>query len=260
MAFQPFDLTGQVALVTGGNGGIGLGMAEGLALAGASIAIWGTNPDKNEKAGEQLTAMGADVLTQIVDVSDETRVDEAMAEVLEKFGRLDTCIANAGMSQYAGRVHELDTDIYRKVMAVNMDGLMFTIRAATRHMIERAEKGDPGGSLVGVASTAALMGAARNLHYAATKGGVVAYMKGVAVEMARYGVRANSLLPGWIVSEMASPALETEGFKTRVLPRVPMRRWGEKEDFAGIAVYLSSEASRYHTGQEIVICGGYTIF
>ncbi len=260
MAFQPFDLTGQVALVTGGNGGIGLGMAEGLAQAGATVAIWGTNPDKTEKAGESLRAFGGKVQTQIIDVSDENQVADGMDKVLSEFGRLDTCVANAGMSKYAGRVHELDTEIYRQVLAVNLDGVMFTIRAATKHMIERAEAGDPGGCLIGVASTAALMGAARNLHYAATKGGVVAYMKGVAVEMARYGVRANSLLPGWIVSDMASPALETDGFKNKVLPRVPMRRWGEKEDFAGIAVYLASNASAYHTGQEITICGGYTIF
>jgi len=260
MAFEPFDLTGKVALVTGGNSGIGLGMAEGLARAGADIAIWGTNPGKNEAATEKLSAHGVKVLSQIVDVVDESRVQSALDEAVDHFGRIDTCVANAGIGSRAPSFHELETDSYRNVMSINLDGLFFTLRAVAGHMVERARNGDPGGSLIGMSSTSAIMGAARNQHYAATKGAIIPIMKGLAVEYARYGIRANSILPGWIMTDLAAPGLNSEVFQQKVLPRVPMRRWGQPEDFSGIAVYLASDASSYHTGQEFVICGGYTVF
>jgi NAD(P)-dependent dehydrogenase (short-subunit alcohol dehydrogenase family) len=127
-------------------------------------------------------------------------------------------------------------------------------------MIERAENGDPGGSLVGIASLAAIEGAARNQHYAATKGAVVSMMKSIAVEHARYGVRANAILPGWIATDMTAGAQGSDVFETKVIARVPARRWGEPEDFGGIAVYLTSNASAYHSGDLFVIDGAYSIF
>jgi hypothetical protein len=127
-------------------------------------------------------------------------------------------------------------------------------------MVERAEDGDPGGRLVATASLAALSGAARNEHYGATKGGLTAMMRAMAAELARHGITANSILPGWIETEMTEAAFNWERFRDNVLPRVPLRRWGQPDDFAGIAVYLMSDASAYHTGDSILIDGGYWVF
>lgn len=259
MAFNPFDLTGKVALITGGNGGIGLGMAEGLAAAGANVAIWGQNPEKNAKAEAKLKGYGGEVLVQTVDVNDEAAVVAAVAEVLAKFGRLDFVAANAGIGGGAP-FHEMTTDKWRRVTTVNLDAVFWTFREAAKHMIERAGRGDPGGSLVVTSSTSAIHGAPRNQAYASTKGGVLSMIRGLAVEYARYGIRANSILPGWIATDMTSGLQSNDKFNEKAIGRVPMRRWGEGEDFAGIAVYLASDASRFHTGDSFVIDGGYTIF
>ncbi|MDE2488384.1 MAG: SDR family oxidoreductase [Alphaproteobacteria bacterium] len=260
MAYKPFDLTGKVALVTGGNGGIGLGMAEGLAAAGAKVAVWGLNPEKNARAEATLKGYGGDVLVQRVDVSDESQIVDGVAEVLKTFGRLDFTAANAGIGGGAP-FDEMTTERWRRVTTVNLDAVFWTFREAVRHMKSRAEAGDPGGSLVVTSSTSAIHGAPRNEAYASTKSGVLAMVRGLAVEYARFGIRANSILPGWIATDMTEGAQHNDKFNERViLQRVPFRRWGEGEDFAGIAVYLASDASKFHTGDSFVIDGGYTIF
>ncbi len=260
MSYAPFNLTGKVALVTGGNGGIGLGMAEAMAQAGAGIVIWGTSEDKNRSAEAALKKHGCRVFVQKVDVSQEAEVTRAMKEAIAKMGRLDAVFANAGIGSPARSFLDITTEQYRKVLAVNEDGVFFTLREAARHMRERAQGGDKGGSLVGVASLAAIEGAARNQHYAATKGAVISMMKSIAVEFARDGVRANSILPGWIATDMTAGAQTSPAFAEKVIPRVPARRWGEPADFGGIAVYLASDASAYHSGDTFVIDGGYAIF
>jgi len=260
MTYKPFDLTGKVALVTGGNGGIGLGMAEALAQAGAGIVIWGTNDGKNKAAEEKLRAHGAKVFIQKVDVADEGQVVEGMKKAIAQMGRIDTVIANAGIGSPARSFLDITAEQYRKVLSVNEDGVFFTLREGARHMRERASKGDAGGSLIGVASLAAIEGAARNQHYAATKGAVISMIRGIAVEFARDGVRANAVLPGWIATDMTAGAQASPAFAEKVIPRVPMRRWGEPTDFGGVAVYLTSNASAYHTGDTFVIDGGYAIF
>lgn len=256
MAFTPFDLTGKVALVTGGNGGIGLGMAEGLAQAGADVAIWGTNAQKNAAAAERLAQYGRKVHTAICDVSNEASVAAAMDGTLAALGRLDGCFANAGVSARGTRFEEMGTEDWHRVLRVNLDGAFFTLRAAARQLLAQGN----GGVLVGTASVAAIEGAARNEHYAATKGGLISMMRGLSVEYARHGIRAHSVLPGWIKTEMTSNAQANATFQEMVGKRVPMRRWGEGSDFAGIAVYLMSSASGYHTGDTFVIDGGYTLF
>ncbi|MBV8684114.1 MAG: SDR family oxidoreductase [Caulobacteraceae bacterium] len=260
MAYAPFDLTGKVALVTGGNRGIGLGMARALAQAGADVAIWGSNAGHNGTAEGELKKAGRRVLAQQVDVADESAVVAAMAEAVEKLGRVDTVIANAGIGGGAPSFSEMTVETWRRVLAVNLDGVFFTCREACRHMSERARSGSPGGSVVVTASLAAIEGAARNEAYAATKGGVISMMRAIAVEHARYGVRANAVLPGWIATDMTAGAQSNPAFAERVIPRVPARRWGEPEDFGGIAVYLASDASAYHSGDTFVIDGGYSIF
>ncbi|HSV04610.1 MAG TPA: SDR family oxidoreductase [Phenylobacterium sp.] len=260
MAYKPFDLTGKVALVTGGNSGIGLGMAEALAQAGADVVIWGTNPQKNADAEAKLKAHGRQVLVQQIDVSDERQVAEGMREAVSNMGRVDTVIANAGVGGGARSFAEFSTETYRRVLSVNLDGVFFTFREACKHIVERAETGDRGGSLIVTSSLSAIDGAARNEAYAATKGAVISMIRAIAVEHARYGVRANAVLPGWIATDMTQGAQGNEKFTEQVIRRVPFRRWGEPQDFGGIAVYLASDASSFHTGDSFLIDGGYAIF
>src|SRR5262249_32507985 len=197
---------------------------------------------------------------QRVDVSKENEIAHGMREAVAKMGRVDSVFANAGIGLGAKSFLDITAEQYRKVLAVNEGGVVFTLREGARHMRERAQGGDRGGSLVGIASLAAIEGAARNQHYAATKGAVISMIKGIAVEFARDGVRANSILPGWIATDMTSGAQSSPAFAEKVIPRVPARRWGEPADFGGIAVYLTSDASAYHSGDTFVIDGGYAIF
>ncbi|MDB5416659.1 MAG: 2-deoxy-D-gluconate 3-dehydrogenase [Phenylobacterium sp.] len=260
MAYKPFDLTGKVALVTGGNSGIGLGMADAMAQAGADVVIWGTNAGKNAAAEAQLKAHGRRVMTQAINVADEQQVVSGMAEAATRMGRIDTVIANAGVGGGAKSFSEFSTETYRRVLSVNLDGVFFTFREACKHMVERAGGGDPGGSLIVTSSLSAIDGAARNQAYASTKGAVISMIRAIAVEHARYGVRANAVLPGWIATDMTQGAQDNDKFTDQVIKRVPFRRWGEPADFGGIAVYLSSDASSFHTGDSFLIDGGYAIF
>jgi hypothetical protein len=261
MPYAPFDLTGKVALITGGNGGIGLGMAQALAEAGADIVIWGTNAAKNAAAQAQLEKTGRRVLALVCDVGEEAQVEAAFTETLRVMGRVDGCFANAGVSGgRSGPFLERTRAEWDRVLRVNLTGAFHTFRAAARHMKARAEAGDKGGVLVGTASLAAIEGAARNEHYGASKGGMVSMIRALAVELARHGVRANAILPGWIETDMTQRSVNDPRFAGNVLPRVPMRRWGTGADFGGIAVYLMSSASAFHTGDTLVIDGGYALF
>ena len=261
MTYAPFDLTGKVVLVTGGNRGIGLGMASAMAASNASIAVWGRKDAANQKAVETLSKLGTgEVKAWSVDVADEQAVIDATTDVVSTMGRIDSCFANAGVGFGAPSFIEMDTETWRKNMAVNLDGAFWTLRESVKHMVERAKAGDPGGSVVGVASLAGVEGAARNQAYAATKGGLPAMIRGIAVEHGRYGIRANSILPGWIATDMTDAAQDSDVFTTKVISRVPIRRWGEPEDFGGMAVYLASDASKYHSGTTLIIDGGYAIF
>jgi len=255
MAYAPFDLTGKVALITGGNSGIGLGMAEALAQAGADVCIWGTSADKNAAAERSLAAHGTRVLALPCDVGDEAAVERAFATTLERLGRVDACFANAGVGGAMAFV-DMTTDEWRRILRVNLDGVFFTLRAAARHMVARGG----GGSLAVTSSLAAIEGQSRGEHYAATKGGVIAMIRAIAAEHARHGIRANAILPGWIETAMTEGFLGWEPMQKKVFPRIPIRRWGAGRDFGGLAVYLASDASSYHTGDTLVVDGGYSIF
>ena len=257
MAYAGFDLNGRVALVTGGNGGIGLGFAEAVAQAGADIAIWGQNTAKNEAARAGLEATGRRVLALQVDVGDSAAVDDAFARTVDTLGRVDGVFANAGVGGgHRAGFETMPNEEWDRVMRINLDGVFYTFRAACRHMVARGG----GGSLVGTASLAARMGAARAEHYGATKAAGIGMMLGLAVEYARHGIRANAVLPGWVETEMTDGLFGNARFAEAVMPRIPMRRWGKPADFGGIAVYLMSDASSWHTGDSILIDGGYVLF
>lgn len=257
--YRPFDLSGRAAVVTGGNGGIGLGMARALLACGAKVAIWGSNAQKTERAREQLAGECGDatrVHAFVCDVGDEAQVDHTFAASVAALGRVDACFANAGVSAKGTLMTEMSLHEFRRVQRINVEGVFLTFRAAARHMAAHGQ----GGSLVATASTAAIEGAARNSHYGASKGAVTAFVRALAVELARHKIRVNSILPGWIVTHMTERSVNNPKFADAVLPRIPARRWGEIDDFGGIAVYLASDAAAYTTGEQFVIDGGYTKF
>jgi NAD(P)-dependent dehydrogenase (short-subunit alcohol dehydrogenase family) len=256
-----FDLSGRVAIVTGGNGGIGLGIVQALASAGCNVSIWGRNADKNTAAAATMAGCKGQVDTQICDVTEPASVKSAMDATLQKFGRVDGCFANAGIGG-GGRHAFIDRteEQWRNMFATNLDGVFHVFQVAARHMTERAEAGDKFGRLVATSSLASIFGTARNEHYAATKAAINALVRALAVELARQGVTANAILPGWIRSDMTAGLMGNEKFVANVMPRIPVRRFGEPSDFGGIAVYLMSKASSYHTADTFVIDGGYTAF
>jgi NAD(P)-dependent dehydrogenase (short-subunit alcohol dehydrogenase family) len=254
---NPFDLTGQVAVITGGGTGIGLSMATALAHAGSDVCLWGRRRGPVEEAAAQLaTTTGRRTLGLSVDVTDEQAVVDAMARTVETFGRVDTCIANAGVG--AGGTPFLDTglDEFRRVMATNVDGAFLTLREAARPMVAQGD----GGSLVVIASLAALQGQPRGQSYSASKGAVISLVKSIAIELARHDIRANAVLPGWTMTALAEPALTWDRFREKVLPRMPVGRWGEPDDFGAVAVYLASPASAFHTADTLLLDGGYSAF
>ncbi len=258
---QLFDLSGHAGLVTGGNSGIGLGYAEGLAQCGAAVAIWGTNPDKNEAASEQLARHGGRVHAVVCDVGDHDAVQAAMVETIAELGRVDSCFVNAGVGGRASSFVEMTVDEWRRVLRVNLDGAFYTAQEAVRHWVARWGAGDEtGGSLVFTSSGSAFFGQPRGQHYGGSKAAIIAMSRGIAVEYARYKVRSNAIVPGWIDTELASGALHWDKFIERNMPRTPARRWGQGDDFSAVAAYLASPASSYHTGDVITIDGGYYIF
>ncbi len=252
---NPFDLTEKTALITGGNNGIGLGMAQALADAGASVAIWGRNEERNEAAADSIRSQGGEIHAFGVDVASEDAVVESFAATVEALGHVDAVFANAGVGALATPFGEMTTEEWRRIFAVNMEGVFWTFREAVNHMKPRRA-----GSLVVTSSVSADMGFPRGEHYAATKAGVRAMIQGIAVEYGRYNIRANAVAPGWVVTGMTGTFIDGDRFEANVKPRIPVGRWGTPEDFGGIAVYLASDASSWHTGDTITIDGGYLRF
>ena len=257
-----FDLSGRVAVITGGNGGIGLGIAQALAAAGCNVSIWGRNAEKNKSAAATMAGCAGKVDTRICDVSDSASVKAAMAATLEAFGRVDGCFANAGIGG-GGRHAFID----RTEEAVAQD---------VRHQSRRRVPCVPGRRAPHdrtrrrPATRSAGWSRPRASHRCSapratsimprTKAAINALVRALAVELARQGVTANAILPGWIKSDMTAGIMANEKFVANVMPRIPMRRFGEPTDFGGIAVYLMSKASSYHTADCFVIDGGYTAF
>lgn len=252
---HPFDLGGRVCVVTGGNRGIGLGIARGFARAGAAVSLWSRDAGRNAEAEKELAALGADTHSAVCDVASEESLAAALASTLERFGRVDVGVANAGFGAGADAL-ELDLDEWHRILKVNLDGAFLTFRDLGRHMKQRGG----GGKLVAISSISAIYGTPLQPHYAASKGGLESMVRAYAVRLARYDVQVNAVQPGWIVTEATEAGMANEAFRELVRKRTPARRWGEPDDLAGVMVYLASDASRFHTGDTLRVDGGYAIF
>jgi 2-deoxy-D-gluconate 3-dehydrogenase len=252
-----FDLTGKTALVTGGNGGIGLGMAKGLAQAGAAIAIAGRDSKKNSSAVEELKRSGGKALSVQADLKDEKSCRSMVEEAAARLGRLDILVNNAGMN-IRKAPQDLPFEAWREVLAVNLDSAFVCAQAAYPHLKRAAAEGHAA-KVLNTGSMMSIFGAAYLSAYAASKGGIVQLTKALASAWAKDNIQVNAVLPGWIDTDLTRRArTELEGLNERVLSRTPAGRWGEPADLAGIAVFLCSAASDFVTGTAIPVDGGYS--
>lgn len=253
----PWDMSGKVVVITGGNSGIGLGFARGIVRAGGDVVIWGRRKEANLAAKAELEEFGTRVMTQEVDVSDEARVVEAFAEALAEMGRVDGAIANAGLMTNQGCFTNMTGEAWHGLLSVNQHGAFYIAREAARHMRLRAEAGDPGGSILFCASLSALTGSIGMQHYNAAKGAMASLARGIAVDMGKYGIRANTVCPGYTVSDTVKDPGPDHPLGAQVRERCPLGRFGTAEDFEGIGVYFMSDVSRYHSGDLVKIDGGW---
>jgi NAD(P)-dependent dehydrogenase (short-subunit alcohol dehydrogenase family) len=251
---SPFDLSGRVAVVTGGSRGIGKGMAIGMARAGADVALWARDPEQAEASAAEIRALGVRAIGIACDVASEEDVQNACAETLSKLGRIDACFANAGGGDAYDPL-KVSLERWRRLLAVNLDGAFLTLREVAKHMVERGG----GGKLVTISSITEIFGTPKQAGYAASKGALGGLVRSLAIELARHDIQVNSIQPGWIETDATAPMRDHEKLQATVLRRTPARRWGKPIDLAGIAVYLASDASNYHTGDTIRVDGGYSI-
>jgi NAD(P)-dependent dehydrogenase (short-subunit alcohol dehydrogenase family) len=260
MARSLFDLTGKVVLATGANSGIGLGFLMGCARQGADVVVWGRRADRNAQALEKLQEAGARrAHAESVDVSVEDEVIRAFAATVAAMGRVDCVFANAGFTTRAASFADLTTEMYHDLLNTNLHGSFYTLREAARYMRTRAQAGDAGGSLVVCGSLSIFHGLQGMEHYAAAKGALAAMVKGLAVELGPFGVRANMLAPGFIMTEMTQNSPQTEAAVKRFSAITPLGRPGYSSDIEGPAAYLASDASIFHTGDILVVDGGRTV-
>lgn len=246
-------LEGRTVLVTGGNGGIGLAMAQACAAAGARIVIWGRNVEKNEVALEVLRSHGATAHALVCDVSDEGATEASFERSIELAGgRIDSVFANAAQYGVRRPFVEQRLDEWRATMSTNLDGVFLTFRAAARHMIDSG-----GGALVAISSTSAVHGAAGSDAYGASKTALLGLVRSLAVGLARHRIRVNALLPGWTDTDMATG---DERFRSVTSGRTPVRRWATPDEYGPVAVYLADPTVTFHTGDSVTVDGGYTVF
>src|ERR1700735_1927075 len=254
MTPKPFDLNGKVAIVTGGNGGIGLGMARGLAQAGASIAIVGRNEDKSKQAGADLRRGGAKGISGAADLPNKAAVTAMVERTLRELGRIDILVNNAGIN-IRKPPQALALDEWDSVIRTNLTSAFLCSQA-----VHPAMKAAGGGKIINIGSMMSIFGASFAPAYAASKGGIVQFTRSCAVAWAADNIQVNAVLPGWIDTELTQRAREQiTGLHDRVLARTPSARWGDADDFAGIATFLASPASDFVTGTAIPVDGGFSI-
>ncbi len=249
-----FDLKGKVAVVTGGNGGIGLGMAKGLAGAGCAIVVAARNADKSSRAVKELEGLGVRAAAISVDVADEASVETLIARAVEGFGRIDIVVNNAG-TNVRKPPEELALAEWHHVMDTNLTSAFLVSRAAYPHM-----KRQGGGKVINIGSMMSIFGVRFSPAYAASKGGIVQLTKVMATAWAVDNIQVNAVLPGWIDTELTQGARkQIAGLHDSVLKRTPAGRWGAMADMSGVAVFLASPASDFVTGTAIPVDGGYSI-
>lgn len=253
-AMELFSLDGRVAVVTGGNGGIGLGIARGLAEAGADVAVWARNEAKSTDAVAELRGLGVRAEAIACDVSDEEAVADATAETVERLGRIDVAVLNAGVAG-VGRLPEFPTEEWDRVLDINLRGAFFTLRSVSDQMIEQGE----GGSIIVIGSTGGILGNSVSPHYSASKAAVMQMAKAFGIQLARHQIRVNSIAPGFVETEMTDAMRNPKFEQIMIGARTPMRRWGRADEFAGPAVFLASDASSFMTGATLVVDGGMLI-
>jgi len=258
MPSHPFDLTGKVTLITGANSGLGFGFADAIARAGGDVVIWGRREDRNAEAAERLRAHGVRVLTDAIDVSDETAQLRGFARALAEMGRLDGVIANAGFVTISGIV-DMTTKQYDELQRVAQYGAFITLREGARHMVERAKAGDRGGSLIATGSLTNFAATPGIAHYGAAKSAVAALIRNFALELGPHGIRANMVCAGLTKTEMV-PFDDSHPFGQAAIQKIPLGRMAEPDEIAGVVVYLLSDAARYHTGDLITVDGGRMIY
>jgi 2-dehydro-3-deoxy-D-gluconate 5-dehydrogenase len=248
-----FDLTGRVAVITGGNGGIGLGMARGLAAAGAGIVVAARDRAKSDTALAELTALGAETMFVAFDVAEEGSCRAMVETVIDRFGRLDILVNNAGRS-IRKPADTYTAAEWHAVIDTNLTGAFICAQAAYPAM-----KRAGGGKIINIGSMFAIFGAAYAIPYAASKGGLLQLTKSLAAAWAADNIQVNAVLPGWIDTELTRDARrEVAGLYERVLARTPAGRWGVPDDLAGVAVFLASAASDFVTGAAIPVDGGFS--
>ena len=249
-----FDLKGRVAVVTGGNGGIGLGMAKGLGSAGARVAIAARNAEKSRAAVEALARLGAEAIAVQVDVADEASVEAAIKSVVDRLGRLDVLVNNAGIN-IRKQPQDYTLAEWRSVIDTNLTSAFLCSRAVYPLM-----KAAGGCKIINIGSMMSIFGTAFVAAYSASKGGIVQLTKSLAAAWARDNIQVNAVLPGWIDTELTQNARrQIPGLNDSVLRRTPAGRWGEMDDMAGIAVFLAAPASDFVTGTAIPVDGGFAI-
>ncbi len=249
-----FDLTGRVAIVTGGNGGLGLAMALGLAAAGATVVIAARKREKGDAALASLRAHGADCMFVEVDVASAESCRRTAGAVIDRFGRVDILVNNAGIN-----IRKLPQDIseqeWEHVLDINLTGAFRCAQAVYEHMRDQGR-----GKIINIGSIYSLFGAPMMAAYAASKGGVVQLTRALAAAWADSNIQVNAILPGWVDTELTQAARrQVEGLHDAVLVRTPAKRWGLPEDLAGVAVFLAAPASDFVTGAIIPVDGGYSI-
>jgi len=249
-----FDLGGKAAIVTGGNGGIGLGMARGLAECGAALMVAGRDAGKNAAAVEELSGMGVEAAAIEVDLTQEAACKAMVQATVDRFGRLDILVNNAG-TNIRKQPEEYSLEEWYRVLDTNLSSAFMCSQAAYPAMLAAG-----GGKIIMIGSMMTIFGASFSGPYAATKGGIVQMAKAMACAWAKDNIQVNSVLPGWIDTPLTRGARrEVEGLEERVVARTPAGRWGDPDDFAGIAAFLASPASNYVTGAAITVDGGFSV-
>jgi 2-dehydro-3-deoxy-D-gluconate 5-dehydrogenase len=248
-----FDLSGKVAVVTGGNGGIGLGMAKGLAEAGAAVAIAARDSTKAASAVAEIKKQGGHATFVRFDASKSDSCRAMIETVGQEFGHLDILVNNAGIS-IRKLPQEYTAEEWQSVLDINLNSAFWCAQAAYSGMCTHG-----GGKVINIGSMMSIFAAPYSAPYAASKGGILQATRALAVAWAKDNIQVNAILPGWIDTELTRRArIQVPGLNERVLARTPAGRWGEPEDFAGIAVFLAGPASDFVTGAGIVVDGGYS--